>query len=554
MRGKKPDETGKRLYALYRRYKNEKAGLDARLRENEDWWQGRQWQRAGANGEDGPVTPYLFNAVWNKHAGAMDNYPEPLFLEREERDRAEAQRLSKIVPLVLERTGFYGTYSDAWWRKLKNGFAVYFVFWDRTLENGLGDIGITTVDGLRFYAEPQISDIQQSRCVFVTSLMPKAEAKRRFPAVDFERTAEPVEGYFHEKPNEEDTVQILDCYERVRGADGRMRVHLTQLYGDVILYSTKTAPLLRDSGLYDHGMYPFVIDVMVPVEKSLYGMGLIDIGKSMQGSIDRMDHLIEKNSLVAARPRFLLKRSAGVDRGALLDMRNDVVEADSTVDDTAVRPIQAAALPSGVLQVRLQKADELKEILGNRDFQQGSVTGGVTAYSAIAALQESGNKLERDLISASYESFRQVMELTVELIRQFYSQQRVFRILGPDGSVSYLRYGNEGLRPHPLAGETGDGLFRKPVFDIKISAQKQNPFSTLQHNQLCIQLYQLGVFQPENAEAAAILLDSLILPGKESLLAAVRQNAAQPAPQNLAADGQTLPQDPAEERMLETLL
>lgn len=67
-------------------------------------------------------------------------------------------------------------------------------------------------------------------------------------------------------------------------------------------------------------------------------------------------------------------------------------------------------------------------------------------------------------------------------------------------------------------------MYRKPVFDISVSAQKQNPFSTIQHNQLCIQLYQLGAFQPENAIPATVLLDNMIIPNKDKLLKTVEGN------------------------------
>ena len=590
------DSMGKRLSEEFRRYRDYKRELDDEIVENEDWWQGRGWQHMGGGTAPGaalpegePTTPYLFNAIWNKHAGAMDNYPEPAFIEREEGDREEAERLSKIVPLILERGNFTTTYSDAWWKKLKNGFAVYFVYWDGEQDGGLGDISIKVLDGLRFYAEPDIVDVQDSRYIFIPSVMDLERAKQLWPKADLERFASAwtteVRKYENQKDSiGRDRVCVVDCYEKQRGKAGNTLVHLTKFAGDTVLYSTKTDPQFKDRGLYDHGMYPFVIDVMVPVEKSLYGMGMIRLGKSMQSQIDKMDRVIQRNNLVASKQRFLVKRSAGVDRNALLDLSQDIVDADSSVDEGAVRPLQAAGLPAAIYNTRQSKALELKEVLGNRDFQQGGTSGGITAYSAIAALQESGNKLERDLISASYESYRQLMYFVIELIRQFYTEERVFRIVGEDKRTEYLKYSNEGLQPkrtdslleqtetefyeappsfqpeqpaspsswegeapqpstpaeavsaslsqilgEPIsipeqAVEEEGGLYRKPVFDISVSAQKQNPFSTIQHNQLCIQLYQLGAFQPENAIPATVLLDNMIIPNKDKLLKTVEGN------------------------------
>ena len=43
----------------------------------------------------------------------------------------------------------------------------------------------------------------------------------------------------------------------------------------------------------------------------------------------------------------------------------------------------------------------------------------MTAASAIAALQEAGSKLSRDMIKDSYNAHAQVVLLVIELVRQF---------------------------------------------------------------------------------------------------------------------------------------
>ena len=72
------------------------------------------------------------------------------------------------------------------------------------------------------------------------------------------------------------------------------------------------------------------------------------------------------------------------------------------VDTTRLRQIDPPQLSNYVIEMRNAKIEELKETSGNRDFSQGSTTSGVTAASAIAALQEAGSKLSRDMIKGSY--------------------------------------------------------------------------------------------------------------------------------------------------------
>ena len=84
-----------------------------------------------------PTTPYLFNAIANKHADAMDNYPAPNILERREEDRELAETFTRILPIQLDLCNFRNTYSRAWWYKLKNGAACYGVFFNPQLRGGL---------------------------------------------------------------------------------------------------------------------------------------------------------------------------------------------------------------------------------------------------------------------------------------------------------------------------------------------------------------------------------------------------------------------------------
>ena len=102
------------------------------------------------------------------------------------------------------------------------------------------------------------------------------------------------------------------------------------------------------------------------------------------------------------------------------------------------------------LSYRNSRIEELKEISGNRDLTQGGTTGGVTAASAIAALQEAGSKLSRDMLKSAYRAFAKQCYLIIELMRQFYDEQRVFRITGQRGESEFVPFSAQGLRAKPV--------------------------------------------------------------------------------------------------------
>ena len=326
---------------------------------------------------------------------------------------------------------------------------------------------------------------------------------------------------------------VVDCYQRYRDETGKYVVHLEKIINGRIMYDSRQDPVCAN-GIYEHGMYPFVLDVFIPIENSIYGMGMIDIGKKTQSYIDKLDYIIEENALLSGRQRWLIKRGAGIKTEDFLDMSKTVIEADGSIDSDAVRDLQAQPIPSQIMTHRTEKIEEIKELLGNRDFSQGATSGGVTAYGAITALQEAGSKLARDGIKASYRAFAEIAYMVVELIRQFYTEERSFRILGDgDTEPQYINYDNSLLKGQavplkvPVMAEDGSiqtERFRKAIFDIRIIPQRKNPFNTISHNQMVMELFSGGAFNPDNADQAILALQNMIMDNKESMIEGIREN------------------------------
>ena len=205
------------------------------------------------------------------------------------------------------------------------------------------------------------------------------------------------------------------------------------------------------------------------------------------------------------------------------------MEGSANLDDAHMREITTTPLPGSTLNLLQMKVDELKETSSNRDVSSGGTMGGVTAASAITALQEAGNKTSRDMISASYRAYTQLDYLIIELVRQFYDQERSFRITG--GGVrdyDFVRYSNVNIRTQQVAVDSaGNPLMRRPVFDVRVKAQKKNPFSRMSQNELAKELYGLGVFNPERAQETEGMLEMMEFEGKDRVLEQVRQKGAE---------------------------
>ena len=512
------------------RYKAGKAALDRRLVDNELWFRMGHWKNYRnpmMTGKPQPSSGWLFNSIANKHADAMDNYPEPMVLPRAADDQETAQTLSSVLPVVLEQADYEQVYSDTWWRKLKQGTGVTGIFWDPEKRGGAGDIAIRSVNLLMLYWEPGVEDIQSSPDFFSLSMEDTARLTAQYPQLEGHTAGVlDVPRYIHEEGLDTGTKSVVvDWYYKRPDQNGRMVLHYCKFCNGVVLYATQNDPRWAQRGLYDHGQYPFVFDPLFVEEDSPAGFGYIDVMKDCQTAIDKMNHAMDENVLLAAKQRYVLSDTAGVNEEELADLGRDIVHVAGRLNEDSFRPLQTAGLQGNSLSYRNSRIEELKEISGNRDMTQGGTTGGVTAASAIAALQEAGSKLSRDMLKSAYRAFAKECYLILELMRQFYDEQRVFRIVGAGGETEFLPFSAQALRPQPRQAVGGVELgSREPIFDIVVNAAKKSTFSRLSQNETAKECYQLGFFDPRNADAALAALEMMDFEGIEKVRQRVRRN------------------------------
>lgn len=522
-------------------YKDGKRNFESRVVEEERWWKLRHWDVIRGKSAEGmsdaekrpePTSAWMFNSIANKHADIMDNYPEPNVLPREPMDEESAQTLSSILPVVFERNEYEQTYDRAAWYKLKHGVSAKGVFWNPELESGLGDIDIRFIDMLNVFWEPGITDLQASRNLFTVELRDNDLLEQEYPQLKGKLQGQviDVKQYVYEdNVDVTDKSLIVDWYYKKRTQLGKSILHYVKFCGSEILYASENDPQYAQTGYYEHGKYPIEFDVLFPEEGTPVGFGYVAIMKSPQLYIDKMDQVILENTMMAARVRFLKKKNSGLNDDDLLDWSKPTVEYEGDINN--LKEFRVEPVGTNVLNVLQMKIDELKETSSNRDVSQGSSSGGVTAAAAIAALQEAGNKTSRDMISASYRSYTQECYLAIELMRQFYDEQRNFRITGDTGRFEYVQWSNATIQDQPLppaypGQELEMGYMqasRRPVFDVVVKAQKRSPYSKMAQNELAKELYQLGFFNPQLAEQSLTALELMDFDGMEKVKERVQQ-------------------------------
>lgn len=494
----------------FRTYKSEKEKLMNRIKDDEAYYRNLYTRSLDDIKKNMRCdTSFIFSGIENALADASENYPVPNILARSAKGEKAAEKISKVLPVILDRVCFKKSYKTAVRDKLKYGTAVYGAFYD----NNSGDIDIRSIDITDIYVDMHISDIQDSSFVFVAAAVPNEVLKRTYPKHKklFVGEAQ-IENLMESSYTLKNRSLVLDCY--YKKPDGT--VHMMKLCKDNIIQATEDMEGY-ENGLYAHGLYPFVFDVLYPEKHCPFGFGMIDIGKGVQTSIDNIDSAITENILVNTKPRYLTKRNGGISEDEFRDYSKNIVHYEGETD--AIKAIEPTVLNANSISHREIKKDELKEILANRDFQQGSTSGGVTAASAIEALQQSGEKRSRSMIDDTYERYKSLMHMVIELIRQFYNEKKSYRTKDSSGKTGYETFSNEDMYASgeydPVNG------YSNPVpieFDIDVVAQRENPYTREQQNNTLLTLWSSGLININNYEAALVVLKNMNFDGKDRLI------------------------------------
>lgn len=521
----------KEAQELIKKYMEYMDPIHERMIKNEEWYKLRHWnemRNQKYSGDPEPTTAFLLSTIENKHADAMDFYPKAHFKPRHADDVEEAKRLSELVPVELEWNDFYDTWSKAWDNKLRIGCGIYAELFDPEGNNGIGASITKSIDPINFYCDPFVADLKMSKGVFITELMDNDEFLSKYPEASQTRASKLFEPKHYIAETTRDTADmtlIIDYYYLKKNESGQTVVHYLKFAGDEKLYWSEESEDYQN-GYYEMDQYPFELDVLYEEKDNIFGFGMIDVVKSPQIYIDKLDQIILTNTLAHSRKRFFFKESAGISEEDMLDPSKVFIKVNN-LGEEHIREWEVRPTDQGVYSHRKEKIAELKEISSTTEFSRGETGGGVTAAQAIAMLQKASGKTSRVMIAKSYQVFSKVMYLKIENFRQFYDVPRQFRVddtAEPEG-FRFSEFDNKNLQYQPMdALKNEEVKYRKPVFDIRVEPERQDPFSQAAQNELAKELYQLGIFTPEFAVQAEIALNLMNFEGRDQVIEKVKQN------------------------------
>ena len=503
-----------RAYSLFEEFSSAYAQEWARLEEAERMYFGDHWHLVPEldPNEPRPVTPVLQSTVENIAADLIDLMPEASILARTPEDENAARLTEALIRENHASNCYEREYRQLCHDLLVGGYMVQEVGYDPSLFGGFGGAFIRHADNMGILFDPLCSDIQEGRAVIKFGLRTIEWLKARFPMFEGESDGYSAKRLPHDVllgANRHKCALLLEFWWREYDEDtGASRLHMAQLTGGKVVADSRRA---KPEGYFSHGKYPFIVTALYPRKGSCLGYGLVDMFKRQQQYADKLDQIVLKNALMASHNKLLVTHASGFDTDDLRDWSKEVHTGESL---NGITWFTTPPLPAYIMQYIQLMRETIKDESGANDFSRGGIAGGITAASAIAALQEMSSKRSRMISAQMHEAYREAVRLEIEVERELNILPRTvyFTVDGERTSGLF----DSGTLKRRLPG----GKMQPIDFSVLIKVQKQNRWSVLGQNELVLQMLSLGVLTSEQA------VELMHFEGKELVLKRAKQNAA----------------------------
>lgn len=525
--GEAEQELLRRGYELFERFRIGLTEAHDEMRRARMIRQLRQDERSGT----APAGNTLGSCVDNAIADQIDNLPEAQLLPEREETARSAEEMSDVVSYVLYHAGWPGKYQTIMEDAVVTGTGVAEVFWDAEAEDGEGMVGVLAWHPEDFYPDPAVENLQDGRACFKVTHTTVDWVEAHYPHargyVGEDRSLPWQEGLGEDAPQDDARTTLIEFWYKRYDAESRCtRVHMAQMAGGALLYSTELGFGGADKaayadGVYAHGQYPFTLYKFRHVWRRPFGTGLIHDYRETQSAIDRYTKYIDDNARQSSIQRHFIRRGSGINAEDVADMRKTIIEWEGSDIREVLQTVQAQPLNGQVYEMLTYLADSMKQDCGQNQFTRGEAGLGVTAASAIEALQNAGNKITRWHTEIFKDAFREMVEQIIWVLSEYLEPGRTLRIVGGWDSTGQMR---DRLVTLIAPGAEGAGLMR-PAYAVRVQVQKNNPMQIQADNEFLQQVVEVcaKAGQPMPPETVVRLMEGYRT--KNSVLAALEESS-----------------------------
>lgn len=531
------EEKVEKVFQAYKESKKFKSTFDRNWDKFEKLYSGVHWEGPRAEWKSTPVVNYCFTVVETIVPIMTDSNPTIMIAPQESDDSNTAEIIGQCVKRILVNNRAQKKFTQTVRNSLVLGTSFMKVWWNRSACGGKGDVEISVVDPRHCFPSPGALDIQEAAYFiyatnvpinYIEEMYPDAKGKIKPGVWEEDLTVEknnvsqggggsgivvgPVQSTDSAGTGAgSSTSWASDAGNAVKGSMERSKLAtLIEMWhkkdGKVWCTVAANKVLLHDNeSPFKHNRYPFAKLVDYDIPSSFWGMGEIQQLEKLQDFINKRRGQTQDILKICASPPLIADSNSGINPKAMVARPGTIIYKNQGTD---VHWMQPPNLPAALFDVQQLDKQDFDAISGVFDVTQGRKPSGIEAAAAIVELQDAAQTRIR-LKVRNLETFLQELgELIVPTMQQFYTSERVVRLVGGNPMQPEFVVVNK-----MVVDKTGKAVKINDVttgeYDIEIGVGSTMPVNKARYYTQMKEMFELGIVDDQ------AVIESSILPPPE---------------------------------------
>lgn len=450
---KKSDNTEEEnLVALIKSKYNEAYSAKGKL--HDDWrkyekaYDGEYFIRNTPDYRANEVSNFVFSTIETMKPIMLSNYPKLNVVPKAPESFYKSQLVQNALDYEWKREDMFTKLVESAHSSLVYGTSIFGLFWNGSTNGGLGDVNCRVISPFNFFPSPSATCIEDADYVIYATYKSVGELSNAYPEkaeeLKVNTTSSPdtnllnSESSFHGNNN----IMYIECYFRDYSVETEIEDELDEdnnptgnkvetkkrkypngrrviIGGDVLLYDGENP--------YETGDFPFRVFKCYPQPNKFWGVGEIqNIISPQKYRTDVMNSIIE-NAGMMGNPVWIMDKNCGVEKNSLTNRRGLVVRKNP---GTEVRRETPPAIPAYIKDIVNTLDADMEKISGVYDVLRGDKPVGVTAASAITALNEQAQGRIKLKVQTMESVIASLGGLWLSYMQQFWVTTRTVRVMG----------------------------------------------------------------------------------------------------------------------------
>ena len=547
------------------------------------FFRGKQWEEKRPSYRHSEVINMVFKSIQSVVPIMTDSKPKVAFLPQEPSDLELSEILNEVCESDWDKYGWLYNLTETIYESHFYGTGLGYTGFDSNANLGAGAIDRCSADPFYFFPDPNAENVNGKKTRYAVYAEPvdidvlKSEYpdKARFIRSDLDDlqyddktnleeikyrapNRDKVYGETSERPDHGRRPMALKICVYIKSGEvieqareklglngektGEMEYESRLKYPNGRKIVTGGGVLLEDGPMpFDDGLIPYSRLTNYILPREFWGMSEIEQLKSPQVMFNKLISFVMDVLTLMGNPIWVVDNDSGIDTDNLFNRPGLVVEKNK---GSEVNRQEGVQLQPYVLQVIDRMKSWFDDMSGDSDVSRGISSEGVTAASAITALQEASRTRVRQKSRNLDQYLQDDGILYKNRVFQYYTAPQVFRLTRNNAVQKYFKFHVENrpqpdgssqtvatVRPYIQDPETGQWhesleakeYIRRGDFDVKVTTGSSLPFAKKERADMAFELFDRQIADAEE------VLDAIDYPNKEKLLLRMQQKAAEAA-------------------------